>query len=529
MPINKEIRFTTAGSANTRSQVFYNNYLANSTPVSAPFFSFDKPQYYTYGGTLDYYGQDPYSIFTNTIIPPIRFVFTASTFSLSGDSYISHEIYRLDFDTYKLFSDNQILNSTDITNKNDISLTTSSISKTREFVNINKLSLGNNNVPMPEKLFGQPLTINDIGTIQNYFSNPILVITASTSAITGFVYDLFLDQYIKQSGKYKTELFLDKSQFFINTKIIFNINLGKNYSDSWNNVLQITATNNSQQRIASGPFSGISVIGNYFTYFKVPDKPKLEYPIMSGSLTTFTPEFRWSNGDNADSFLIQINYNTEDTGFTKTIYNYPVEKNSKNSTTSTSKIIDSTTDFSTDKTIYNFQVPVKSNTNFLYRVGNSKELIDIFNIRRNVITFTDYFSAISQPEPIKTYVVIESDSPNSTGTTGLFTPPSLDYESESGLYSLSGIVSGSTITGATMMLTYPNSNFTTTITDLTGFYSFNGLSNGNYTLSTNYRGYQQDSRIINLTGDTSLGIKLKLLWGNNYDTFGALAGDNFFS
>ena len=57
MSIDKEIRFITAGSANTRSQVFYNNYLTSVTPVTTPFFSFYKPQYYTYGGTLNYYGK----------------------------------------------------------------------------------------------------------------------------------------------------------------------------------------------------------------------------------------------------------------------------------------------------------------------------------------------------------------------------------------------------------------------------------------------------------------------------------------
>ena len=535
MKIYRKLIYVTAGNNNSRSQVFSNNYFADSKSVETPFFSFNKPMFYTYGGTLNYYGQDQYSIFTNLVRPPIRFIFTANTESLSGDSYFLHEIYRLDYDTYKLYSDNQISSSPDIINKSNKISTATSIN--REFVSSTKLKLGNNSISTPEKFFGEPLTKYDYSTIQKNFTEPIMTITASTSAITGFAYDLFLDQYNKQSGKYKTELFLDKAQFFINTKVVFNVNLEKNYSEifsnesdssPWNNILTLTSTNNYLHAINIGPFSGINVIGNYFTYFLVPDKPKLEYPIMSGTLETFTPEFRWSNGEKADSFLVQINYNTGDTGFTGVTYNYPVEKSDKNSSVSTSKVKDATNEFSSDKTLYTFQVPVKSNTNFLYRVGNSKELIDIFNIRRNIITFTDCYSAKTQPEPIRTYVTIESDSPSSSGITGMYAPPSLDYESEISSYSLGGVVSGSTVTGATMQLIYPNNSFATLTTDSSGVYSFTGLGSGIYTLITNYRGYQQDLRIVNMSGDTTLGFKINLLWGNSYDTWGKLAGDNYY-
>ncbi len=550
MSIDREIRYITTGTKDSVSQVFYNNYLADSTPGQTSFFSFYKPQYFTYGGTLSYYSQDPYSIFTNLVRPPIRFVFSANTSSLSGDSYFVHEIYRLDYDTYRLFSDNQISDSPNITNRRSLDTANSgsitsanpiSDSNKREFVSSNKLSLGNNAIPTPEKFFGEPLTENDFNTIQNYFVDPLLVVTASTSAITGYIYDLFLDQYVKQFGKYKTELFLDKAQYFINTKIVFNVNLDKDYSSffnnnstnigvatPWDNVLTITATNNFPHEINNGPFSGITVAGNYFSYFIVPDKPLLEYPIMTGTLTTFTPEFRWSNGDNADSFLIQISYNTGDTGFTGTIYNYPIEKSEKNSHISTSRIKDAISEFTSEKTIFTAQIPIKSNTSFIYRVGNSKELIDVFNIRRNIITFTDYFSAITQPQPIRTYVVTESDSTMVSGVSGLEVPPSLDFESEISSYILSGTVSGSTVTGATMQLIYPNSSFATLTTSLTGTYAFSGLSVGTYTLITNYRGYQQDSRAINITGNTSESFKIKLLWGNQYDTWGAMAGDNYF-
>jgi hypothetical protein len=549
MGIDREIRFVTAGGSNSVSQVFYNNYLADSRPVQIPFFLFEKPMYYTYGGTLDYYGQDPYAIFTNLVRPPIRFVFSANTSSLSGDSYFVHEIYRLDYETHKLFSDNQIdmpSNISNVSNSNEIPNginPPSTNAPSKRVDRLNRMSAGNNEAPQPEKFFGESLTAGDRATIQKYFNEPFLTVTASTSAITGNIYDLYLDQYAKQVGSYKRELFADKAQYFINTFIVFNVDLDKNYSNffsnnipgapgsqqAWNNNLSIISTNNSRSEITSGPYAGISVIGNFFSYFIVPDKPKLEYPIAEGQLTTFTPEFRWSNGDKADSFIVQINYNTGDTGFTGTIFNYPVEKSEKNLTVSKSTIKGLIEDFSTDKNIYTFQVPMKSNKSFIYRVGNSREIIDSFNVRRNVVTFTDYYMAISQSEPIKTYVVAESDSPYVSEVAGLKTPPSLDYESEVGEYTLSGTVSGSTVTGATMTLTYPNSSFVTTTTDLLGNYSFAGLEAGTYTLTTDYRGYQQDIRSISLSGDTTLGFKIKLTWGNNVDTWGKMAGENYYT
>jgi len=590
MSIDREIRFTTAGNNNTVSQVFYNNYFADSTPVENNYFSFYKPGYYTYGGTLDYYSQEPEAIFTNLIKPPIRFLFTANTESLSGDSYFIHEIYKLDYSTYKLYSDNQIADSQDLINaQNSTTRQATDInepptSQSNLIENSNDIRLGNNEIPVPQKFFGNPLTTKDKQTIQSYFSKPFTTFTASTSAITGNVYDLFLDEYIKNLGEYKSQLFKDRGHYFINTKMIFNVNLDKDYVDyfqlekvvttgvtattvvttattvftgstgpeasvtaltvvtaitftvseeyvesEWDDTLSITATNNTYHVVQAGPFAGTKVIGNYFVYFEVPDKPVMEYPIMEGQLSTFTPEFRWSNGDGADSFLVQINYNTIDTGFTgSSVINYPIDKNEKNSNVIKNKIKNTTAETETEKTIYNFQVPVKSNNSFIWRVGNSVELIDIFNVRRNVVTFSDYYSAISQLEPIKTYVVSESDSPYIESISGFGTPPSLDYESEIAEYTLSGTVSGSTVTGATIQLTYPNSAYTISMTDSAGTYSFSGLQSGTYILTTNYRGYEQDVRFVNIISDTSLGFKLNLIWGNDDDTWGKMAGESYY-
>lgn len=544
MPIIRTIRFETSGTKNSVSQVFYNNLYADGDPVRTSFSSILKPKFITYGGTLNYLGQDPYAIFTNLVRPPIRFVFSANTASLSGGSYFIHDIYRIDYETFKLYGDNQIDSQAEVINNKSIQGPESTSKKSsKEIINPSRKVSGNNPIIEPEKYFGQSLTTRDLQVIQDFLSKPILTLTASTSAITGNIYDLYIDQYVKVSGRFKSELFLDKAQYFVDTKLITYASLDKNYSDfislnqngeidssaAWNNQLELVGTNSFPYTVQSGLFSGITLSGNYFTYFVVPDKPVLEYPIMTGTLTTFTPEFRWSNGVNADSFLIQITYDTTDTGFTgNQVFNYPVEKSEKNTKISRSKTKSFDTEFESEKALFTFQVPVKSNMTFLYRIGNSKELIDIFNIRRNVVTFTDYYSATTQPEPIRVYVRTESDSPFSPGTSGFEIPPSLDYESPLESYILSGVVSGSTaVTGATIQLTYPNSSFVIGSTDIAGFFSFSGLSDGIYTVTTNYRGYAQDIRNINITGNTSENIDLELIWGNIYDTWGELDGALF--
>lgn len=539
MSIIREIRFETSGNKDSVSQVFCNNLYAESEPVVTTFSSLLKPKFTTYGGTLDYYSQDPYAIFTNLVRPPIRFVFSANTAALTGESYFIHNIYRIDYETFKLYGDNQIDSKVQVVNKEQSESLLGNVPKNlRETTSLTRTINGNNLIKEPEKYFGQPLTKNDLAKIQSFLTTPIITITASTAYITGNFYDLNIDQFIKRSGKFKTELFLDKAQYFIDTHLVTFADIKKDYSDfstlsgnkiiksSWINKIELNSTNSYPYTINKGLFSGITLSGNYFTYFIVPDKPVFEYPIPSGNLTTFTPEFRWSNGDNADSFILQINYDVKDVEFTGNLmFNYMVPKNEKNLKVSRSRIKFPDSEFESEKAIYTFQVPVKSAKAFIYRVGNSKEIIDIFNVRRNVITFSDIFTANSQDSPIKIYVETETDSPFVPSVSEPIRPPSLDYESPISLFNLQGTISGSIVTGATIQLTYPNSSFITATTDSTGFFYFSGLSSGNYTITTSYRGYESVVKTINIFNNTSYGFDIQTLWDNPYDTWQSKEND----
>jgi hypothetical protein len=68
-----------------------------------------------------------------------------------------------------------------------------------------------------------------------------------------------------------------------------------------------------------------------------------------------------------------------------------------------------------------------------------------------------------------------------------------------------------------MQLIYPNASFVTMPTDSVGYFEFNDLEEGIYTLNTTYRGYAADSRPIVLSSDIDILVEIKIQWDNIYD------------
>ena len=521
----RKIYYTTAGDNQSQIQSFYSNYWAESYGGRLPIFSQSIPTYQTIGGTLDYYGQNPLSVFTNLSRPFIRYTFTGETSSIVSISKIIHRIYKVDYDTFKNFQINQptIAIEREVRTKDALSKPESTYLQKRIE------SLGVNPQIDFVRAYDQPLSFEDAKLLQPILTTPYKIYTGSTSGITTSIYDFYPDQYSKSLGQFKQELFEDKAQYFIETEFSFDIDKGLDYENYytyidgvlteqvWNNTFNFT-TSDPVHTIQAGDFTGLEVRGAYFTYFTVPDKPKIEYPYVEGTLTTFAPEFFWSEGEGADEYLIQINYNTGDTSFSGSIFNYPIAKNEKNLHFAESKIKYTDTEFSTNKSIRSASIPLKGkSSSFLYRIGNVKYLENIFGVRQFVVTFSETKSAQTQTDAVKLFVAVQSDSPYVETIAGFTTPESLLEESPLGEYILSGYVSGSTVTGATIQLTYPNSAFVTTTTDLTGYFEFGELEEGLYTMATSYRGYADDYRSIYLSGDTSLLVEIQIRWDNIYD------------
>ena len=549
MIIRKSIQETTGTEENV-AQSFYQNIFYDVSPGDVEPFIFEIPVYTTNGGTKDYYGQNPLAIFTNLVKPFIRFDFTENSSSFGPDVYIKHDFYRIDWDLYNSVSkgiegifdvDDKIKEeSTEtITEKNEITgeIQTKTItrSKNNSVVQRNDLKIKSRVAnPANTNVFERP-TILDVA---KQLSEPIFSISASTSGITTNIYDLEIEQFIKNNGQFKDELFQDRAQYIVDTNFIFNRDVtsglydlkmlgpdGTIIDEAYSSKIA-TETTTDKQTIVNGYYNGVEFVGGeYFSYFEVPDKPIFEYPTAEGVLTTFTPEIFWSNGEKADEYLIQASYNTGDTGFTGSVFTYIVPKSDEFKEESDSKVKDATNEFSSKKTIRKYEFSLKSNSSVIYRVGNVKFIKNVFGVKQSVVTFSDNKIITTQVEPIKTFVYTESDSPYTSVIAGLSTPPSLDSESPLAEYILSGTVSGSTVTGATMQLVYPNSSFVTTVTDAYGGFLFNSLEAGTYTLNTTYRGYAADSRQVIIGSDVSLNFDIQTKWDNTYDIWAVKEND----
>jgi hypothetical protein len=530
-----EIR-QTSGENNSIVQAFYGNIFIDYKGFDSEINSWEIPQFGTIGGVNSdlYYQQSAYAIFTNMARPFVRFDFTDNTDSFGPDTTIIHDIYKIDFETFSGYRTGLTKDGFDSVKRN-----IKTTQKKTTFIDENGI----------EKITTEKTEIDESDSEQNYLNDktttleelqrkldePIISLTAQTTGITTNIYDLVLEEEYKNLGGFSEIIFEDRSQYFIDTRFRFKNTriLYGDYNEFVNGVASPVSvdsefyleTDNERHVITGSSYSGISVVGNYFTYFMVPDKPKLAYPIPEGSIDTFTPEFFWKNGEGADAYLFQISYNTGDTGFTGTVFSYPVEKNIDSLQEAVNRTKGPETEFTTSEKIRKFQLPLKSNKCFRYRVGNVKEIVDLFGVKRTIFTFSDSHVACTAFEPVKTFVKTRSDSPYLEEVPSLETPPSLESESPLSEYTLSGMVTGSVISYAEVQLHYPNGSFVTSQTDAVGYFEFPELEEGSYTLITRYRGYQDNTKSITIDSDKYITVELKLLWGNEFDTWGDKAND----
>ena len=543
----------TTSNAGCSAESFYVNQFVDVSQFDASQFAFDTPLYYTMGGTPNYYLQDVYSIFTNISRPFIRFVFTANTSSFGTGTTIKHSIYRIPYDEFSKYTAEilrQAIEGVEDGSTEEIKETfTDESGNTKTVSTIRVISKTSTAQKLAPKLFPEKIKNTDsydkLAPIKNLLEKPILVITGETSGITSTVYNLFLDEYQKNKGDFKFQLFLDYAQYFITTQFNFQREQGADYTefyqlDSNRNLVPIDyqkdfteTTINNSHTITAGTFSGVSVVGNFFTYFLIPNKPKWELPSVAGQLKTFSPTFYWSDTDDGDNFVLQVVYNAADSNsFSGVVYSYPIAK--EDTRMSTNELLGAGSEpwditQKTTDVIRKMSASLTPGKTFWYRIGNVKELVNLFGVKQRVVTFSDISSATTSYSGFSAYVSVESDSPYVDALPKLLYPDYLDYGlSTLDEFILSGTVYGSTVTGATMQLIYPNSSYITQPTDSVGNYIFSSLESGTYTLNTFYRGYQQDSKTISLTGDTSLSFKLKLLWSNDVDTWGKMASENYF-
>ncbi|MFA5066829.1 MAG: hypothetical protein WC466_02105, partial [Candidatus Izemoplasmatales bacterium] len=376
---------------------FVNQFIIERLYNSEPF-EFDTPSFYTLGGTLNYYGQDYWSVFTNISKPLIKFVFTANTSSFGTGTTMIHNIYRIPYKDYTSYTsaverqnvENYRNYKTEITEETVLDEKGTSTKKT---TTKKTTSSSSDEKLAPEKF---PSSISDfdlesgvnLDKIKNLLSSPICTLTAATSGISTDTYAFFPDEYQKNLGDYEYQLFEDYGQYFITTQFQFQREISTRLKDfyqldsegklvevEYNQYIdEITPV--SEHIITGGTFSGVTVHGSFFTYFLIPNKPILESPYVSGQLTTFAPTFFWSHVEDGDSYLLQVVYNSSDSSsFSGTVYSYPISKEESN--LSVEEMLNSPDgDWSiTQKTvdvIRKYSVPLWKGKTFWYRIGNVK-------------------------------------------------------------------------------------------------------------------------------------------------------------
>jgi len=460
-----------SGTKDSFQQVFYNNkWVQIAMPNTEPF-AFNLTKADIIGGTDNYYAQISDSIFTSVARPFFRFYYTGNTSSFSDEVDIVHDIYELSYEDYSN------------TSLSDVA----------------KLNL-----------------------VRNSLNEKVYSFSVNTSGFTdlGFTHDFQPPQFYKNLGDFKKTLFIDRGQYFIATSFKFNWektcpdgfpcddyvycdNEGQLISSNYESVQRLQTVPEEESITGNTPYSGMTVRGQYFTYFEIPNSPRIESPI-DPIANTISPNFSFSNADDGDEAVLNVSYNIADTGFTETVHVYNFNSTQKSQ-----------------------EFPLLNDREFVFRIGNRKFIIDVFGIKRSVISYSQTLTG-QTPDIINTTIIeAESDNPGLKEEPTPSVPPSvkLSQQEPIGPYSLSGTVTGSIVTGATLTLKYPSGFKSIQTSDNVGNYSFSGLNAGTYTLFTSYRGYRESVETISLAGNINFDYKIRLIWGNRWDTFGDIGDE----
>lgn len=386
-------RFRTAGTNEGPAHVFYNNnYVLERTAHQSPV-TYRLPSFSSATGTYDFYGSDPNSTFVIYTNPSLFLVFTGNTDVITSDTRFISMVHEL----YKVHNDD-ILS------------------------------------------YRRTGSSEDWQKVRDSLSVPIVSYSAITTAITSaYTFSLLPEQFVKPDGGFTEEIFEDRAEYFLNVRFVFS---GEDQSYSASTSSGITATtltmntldasgaiisrpysgatqfisNDVKATINTGAWSGMTVYGLFFTCFQPPSMPIVQFPFVATSITesrTFTPTFNFSNVEDGDSFVLEVTYDIEDTGFTNSnsfsgVTQYPREKteDSLEQTVDKTNTVDVVgSERTATLRTRRINTPIRPNSVFLYRIGNVKTLNNIFDVEQTVITYSDFLTgATSANESMRLYI-----------------------------------------------------------------------------------------------------------------------------
>lgn len=261
-----------------------------------------------------------------------------------------------------------------------------------------------NNSPQAEETdTGSGLDDSAFEDIELYFTSPLLSITEELSAITitnnSYTY-AFPVQY-KDVGNFTYDVFSDKDQYMLDTSFSFELHNDLTIGDAY---YLPDAENLTPTRLYLEPsattfytsskydfneitgdtlFSGTTFRGAFFTYFVPPKKPNLNVSLgnqsisVQGLQTNLSPTFNFANVDDGDYYKLQVNYDPLDTPFSGSeIFTYIVNKQAGDA-----------------EYVRTYSTPLRASDDFIYRIGNTKELVNIFGNKQSITTWSDTISA----------------------------------------------------------------------------------------------------------------------------------------
>ncbi len=512
--IPKLIKTQTTGNNDSVAQAFSQNKYVRISPRTTNVFAFENPVFNIEGASINYYEQSLQAISYNLNNGKEYIInFTGNTFSLSGITTLHHELYRV---TYEDFTAAQLDNTS--------------------------------------TAFTQ--------SIVSAINEPLITFVDVTSGSTGVFNNLSASRYsftfptqVKPTGGYTIDLFRDKSQYFIHPKFIFpkaiNNTIGQIQTISGDTSGSTTIVTLSEYPTESyefleanlpdhtitgaTPFSGLTVRGAFFTYFVPPKKPNLEVgggdstnPVV-GAQSTFSPTYNFNNVDDGDYYRLQVTYNVTD---------YTFADSSKADFTINKQ--DGDAEF-----VRTYSTPLTPNQQFLYRIGNTKEIVNLFGVKQSITTWSNYVQAETANDGrfslsgicYRNYVLATTYTADTFGNLTLVSGGtelsgvtlqligiasnssvdlSVDSKTDSRIFTpVNSVLDSNAIVG---VATY------TTTSGVDGTFDFGRVEGGTYTLRITppieyINAYSIQTQTISITEDSDLEIVLGIIWGNNIIDF----------
>ena len=506
MSIDRTIIQQTSGTNSGTSQVFLANTFAdvNSITQSVPT-ELDVPVYTINGATFNFYQQttDGISASLNNI-KSMDFIFSSNTQALSGTTKMKHDIYKIDYDVFSNF--------------------VTSPSATTQLSSVLTSTTGATSLSAASQISSQ--VSNSVANMISATTIPFYTVIEDVSGSTFTVVDthsLVMPEKVKPTGGFTQNLFLDKSQYFVDSKFVIEKNVdttvGAVYTLSGGspvmlyNVAPSATTFIETSSVANTitgntPCSGLTLSGATFTYFVPPKKPDINVlnggPTVTGTLNTFAPIFSFKNVDDGDRYQVQLTYDVSNVNFTGVTTTFKYSSQPGNA-----------------EYIRTVASALSPNASFLYRIGNVKEIKNIFGTVQNITSYSEYVQAQTANDGNfilsgYTFFSRENGSPLS-GVTLTLTRQTVN----SSVYLGADMVDGGTIDETVSPLeggigtTYP------AVSSSDGSYSFGRILGGQYNLNA-YTGdgnYPPQNINIVITQDTNLDFVFSILWGNTVLNF----------